>query len=53
MAQLDESKIIVSVDLSNLRAGERLNFAATVQVEGTDQIGAMGTYTVNAGAVSA
>lgn len=52
MAQLDESKIIVSVDLSNLRAGERLNFAATVQVEGTDQIGAMGTYTVNAGAVS-
>lgn len=51
MAQLDESKVVIEVDLTNLHAGERLNFPATVRVEGTEQIGAMGTYTVNAGAV--
>lgn len=51
LAQLDEKNVIVSVDLSNLHAGERLNFAATVWVEGTNEIGAIGTYYVNVGAI--
>ena len=51
MAQLDEKNVIVLVDLADMRAGERSNFSATVQVEGTDEIGAIGTYFVNAGAI--